>query len=84
MLRKKITSTQKKYFSVAETANYTGISIRTIRNYLNDSANPLPHYRIGVAGRIIRINRNEIDQWLQGFKIEDNTMDIDFIVNDLI
>lgn len=73
----------KGYFSVSETSEYTGISERTIRDYLIDPMNPLPHYRVGVARRIIRINKDELDQWMQNFKVQTDSK-IDDIINDLI
>ncbi len=55
---------EKEYFSVAETSTYGGISQRTIRDLLIDPFNPIPHFRIGSAGRIIRIKKSEFDQWM--------------------
>lgn len=75
---------RKAYLSVQETATYIGISERTIRNWLSDPISPLPHYRVGITGRIIRINRHEIDNWLQNFKVAENGLRIDSIVDDLI
>ena len=53
------------YFSVAELSGYCGISQRTLRTYLNDPVNPIPFFRVGPAGRIIRIKRSEFDQWMK-------------------
>ena len=74
----------KAYFTVKETAEYTGMGVRTIRGFLNDPINPLPHYRVGAAGRIIRINRDEIDNWIRSFKVDSESIDIDGLVNEFI
>jgi excisionase family DNA binding protein len=73
----------KAYLSVAETAMYTGISEGTIRKFLKDPTNPLPHYRVGTAGRIIRINKHEIDQWFYFYKAKEEDKYLDSIINDL-
>lgn len=75
---------RKAYLSVQETAEYTGMGVRTIRGFLNDPINPLPHYRIGTAGRIIRINRDEIDNWIRFFKVDSESIDIDDLVDAFI
>lgn len=74
---------EKSYFSVAETSEYTGISERTIRDFLKDTINPIPHFRIGQAERIIRVRKRDIDDWLENFK-STSKIDIDLIVNELI
>lgn len=74
----------REYFSVTEVAEYTGMGVRTIRGFLNDPMNHLPHYRVGTAGRIIRIKRDELDNWIRSFKVNSEGIDIDELVNDLI
>ena len=74
---------EKSYLSVSETAIYTGISERFLRDFLKDSVNPLPHFRIGSAGRIIRIRKSDIDSWIERFNPM-SQVDIDLIVNELI
>ena len=55
----------KEYLKVAELSYYSGISQRTLRTYINDPINPIPHFRVGVAGRVIRIKKSEFDQWME-------------------
>lgn len=74
----------KAYLTVSETAKYTGLSERTIRKFLKDPINPLPHYRIGTAGRLIRINKKEIDEWFYYYKAEEQDQYLDSLVDDLI
>ena len=55
----------KEYLKVAELSDYCGISQRTLRTLLNDPINPIPFYRVGDAGRIVRIKKSEFDQWME-------------------
>lgn len=47
------------YISIAEAADYLQISARTVRRLIRDGE--LNGYRIGQAGRLIRVDMNEID-----------------------
>lgn len=42
-------------------AAYSGLSVRTLRHWLEDPAHPLPCYRIG--GKIL-VRRSEFDTWI--------------------
>jgi excisionase family DNA binding protein len=42
-------------------AEYLNISLQTLRNWTNDPAMGIPHYRLGNR---VRYNRAEIDEWL--------------------
>jgi len=66
---------KKEYFKVSELAEYSGISDRTLWDLLKDPVNPIPHYRIGASGRIVRIKKSEFDQWMQAQR----SSDIDWI-----
>ena len=33
--------------------------------FSKNAINPIPHFRVGVAGRIIRIKKSEFDQWME-------------------
>ena len=56
---------EKGYFTVAELEKYCSISKRTLHTHLKDPVNPIPHFRVGVAGRIIRIKKSEFDAWME-------------------
>jgi excisionase family DNA binding protein len=56
---------EREYLKVSELAQYAGISVRTLWDLLKDPVNPIAHYRIGAAGRIVRIKRSEFDQWMR-------------------
>jgi len=73
----------REYFKVSELAEYSGISDRTLWDLLKDPVNPIPHYRIGAAGRIVRIKKSEFDQWMQMQK-KNNISKIDEIVDELL
>jgi excisionase family DNA binding protein len=55
---------QREYFSIAELSEYSGVSQRTLWDLLKDPVNPVPHFRIGPAGRIVRVKKSEFDQWM--------------------
>lgn len=51
---------QREFFSVKELSEYSGICVRTLRDMLNASTNPIPAYRFGGS---IKIKRSEFDEW---------------------
>ena len=61
----------REYLKVSELAQYTGISDRTLWDLLKDPVNPIPHYRVGAAGRIVRIKKSEFDEWMRNQKARD-------------
>ena len=66
----------KEYLKVAELSYYSGISQRTLRTYINDLINPIPHFRVGAAGRIIRIKKSEFDAWMDSQRaVQGNEID---------
>ena len=72
----------REYFKVSELSEYSGISDRTLWDLLKDPVNPIPHYRIGAAGRIVRIKKSEFDQWMQTQRSKDVDW-IDQIVDEI-
>jgi len=60
---------QKEFFTAYETAHYTGLSVKYIREAIKGPKNPLPHFRIGPTRRVIAIRKDELDQWLELFRI---------------
>ena len=51
---------QSKYYTVEQLANYSNLSVPTIRRYMRYDG--LPHFRIN---RRILISINEFDQWME-------------------
>ena len=74
---------EKEYFSIRDLAKYSGISQRTLWDLLKDSINPIPHFRIGAAGRIVRVKKSEFDEWMQTHKAGDPQI-IDQIVDEIL
>jgi len=83
MSDKKNNLVQREYFSIPELSEYSGISQRTLWDLLKDPVNPIPHFRIGSAGRIVRVKKSEFDRWMQTQKSGDPQI-IDQIVNDIL
>jgi len=74
---------KKEYFSIIELSEYSGISQRTLWDLLKDPVNPIPHFRVGSAGRIVRVKKSEFDQWMQTQKSSDINL-IDRIVEEIL
>lgn len=59
---------KKVLLSVNETAEYLGISVRTIYNHTYPGAEkpfPIKHYRIG---KLLKFDLNDINKWLDSQK----------------
>ena len=65
------TRIEPAYLSIKELAHYSGISERALRDFLTDPVDPIPHFRIGISGRIIRIRKNDFDDWIEHFRVND-------------
>ena len=74
---------KKEYFSILELSEYSGISQRTLWDLLKDPVNPIPHFRVGSAGRIVRVKKSEFDQWMQTQKSSDINL-INRIVDEVL
>src|SRR5213594_3658050 len=78
------------YLALPALADYAGLSIRTLREYLvhpplpRDAGAPLPpplpHYRLG--GRIV-VRRSEFDRWMAAYR-RVGQADVEGIVNSVI
>lgn len=53
------------YLTLRTLADYSGCSIRWLRDRLADPHHPLPHYR--VAGKVL-VRRSEFDAWLARYR----------------
>ncbi|SLM29778.1 hypothetical protein MTBBW1_1970002 [Desulfamplus magnetovallimortis] len=73
----------QEVFTVSEAADYLRISERLFRDLMKDPTHPIPFYRIGSAGRLIRIRKVEIDEWLENFR-STSEIDLDEMINELI
>jgi excisionase family DNA binding protein len=74
---------EREYLKVSELAQYAGISDRTLWDMLKDPVNPIPHYRVGAAGRIVRIKKSEFDQWMREQKIRYGSL-VDEVLEEIL
>lgn len=57
-----------QYLTINQIAEKTGISKRTVHDWIHHPDNPLPYYRTGkVKGIIVR--EDELEEWLEQFKV---------------
>jgi predicted DNA-binding transcriptional regulator AlpA len=69
------------YLRLRDLATYSGLSRRTLCDYLRDPLNPLPHYRVG---RFTLVRRSEYDAWAKAFKVATTPTDVDAIVEAMV
>src|SRR5262249_48748605 len=53
------------FLSLRSLASYSGLSVRKLRDYLDDPAHRLPCYRVG--GKIL-VRRSEFDAWMAAYR----------------
>ena len=53
------------FLSLRALASYACVSVRKLREHLDDPTHPLPHYRIG--GKIV-VRRSEFDAWMSVYR----------------
>jgi len=68
--------TLKGYLNKEEASQYTGLSVRTLENYLHQ----IPHYRIG---RRVLFKPSDLDSWLEKFRREPGN-NVNEIVEDIL
>jgi Helix-turn-helix domain len=61
-----VSSTLDPFLSLKALASYACVSVRKLREYLDDMNHPLPHYRVG--GKIV-VRRSEFDTWISAFRM---------------
>ena len=65
-----VTDPEDRYFDLAGLARYSGLTVKTLRKYINDPLNPLPCHHVHAAhkdrGRTI-IHKREFDAWVAAF-----------------
>ena len=70
------------YLPLHELADYSGLSVRTLRDCLTDSARPLPHYRLGDRGKIV-VRVSEFDEWLSAYRRMTPDVNVSAIVDEM-
>ncbi len=68
------------YMGLKALAGYSGMSVRTLRNWIHHPLRPLPYYRIG--GKLL-VRRSDYDSWAEGFR-EVTPSSLDDIVGDVM
>lgn len=73
---------QREYFSVQELSDYSGIGVRTLRDKLNASTNPIPSFRFGGS---IKIKRSDFDDWAKSCRNDNGRVNqlVDEVIRDL-
>lgn len=59
-----------RYYDIEGLARYSGLSVRTIRRYIDDPINPLPTHNLTQAGKDrgkTLIHKREFDAWVHRF-----------------
>jgi len=74
---------QDIYFDVKSLSRYSSLSIRTLRNYLSDPADPIPSYRVK---RKLLIKKSDFDTWLENHRMKEGEVasQVDAIIRDLV
>jgi hypothetical protein len=75
-----VSTTLDPFLPLRALASYSGLSVRKLRDYLEDPANPLPCYHVG--GKIL-VRRSEFDGWIAVYR-QHGRRDVDAIVNDVL
>jgi hypothetical protein len=68
------------YLPLKALSGYCGISVRKLREFLDDPVRPLPCYRIG--GKLL-VRRSEFDAWIAAYR-QRGREDLDRIVDDAL
>lgn len=70
-----------RYLSLRSLSAYSGLSVRSLRAYLQDPMHPLPHFRPG--GKVL-VRRSDFDRWMARYRVEGDATDIDAIVREVM
>ena len=75
-----LSSPADPYLDLRALATYSGLSVRKLRNHLDDPAHPLPCYRVG--GKIV-VRRSEFDVWMAHYR-QAGKPDVDRVVREVL
>jgi predicted DNA-binding transcriptional regulator AlpA len=68
-----------RYLDLKNLAEYSSLSVRTIRDYLADNEDPIPSFCIR---RKILVKQSEFDKWINQYRTDSNK--INRIADDLL
>jgi Helix-turn-helix domain len=71
----------QEYLSLKSLATYASLSVKTLRTYLTDPKNPLPHFKM--TGKIL-VKRTDFDAWIECFRSREHPVDLDRLVDDML
>lgn len=57
------------YMNLRTLSAYSGLSVRKLRAVLKDATHPLPHYRLGNAGKVL-VRQSAFDAWMTHYRVE--------------
>lgn len=69
------------YLPLCRLVEYSGLSLRTLRNHLVHPVRPLPHYRVG--GRVL-VKKSEFDAWALQFRVTASADGLQALVDDVV
>jgi hypothetical protein len=69
-----------QYLSLRQLSAYASLSVKTLRSYLTDPTNPLPHFKM--TGKIL-VKRTDFDAWMAHWRAKPPD-DLDRLVNKLM
>ncbi len=75
-----VSSLLDPFLSLKALAAYSGLSVRKLRDHLNDPVHPLPHYRVG--GKVV-VRRSEFDAWMVRYR-RLGRGDVEKVVSDVL
>ena len=68
------------FLTLKALASYSGLSVRTLRNHLDNPAHPLACYRVG--GKLL-VRRSEFDAWMAAYRQHGRT-DVNRVVAEVM
>ncbi|RJR29003.1 MAG: DNA-binding protein [Desulfobacteraceae bacterium] len=71
--------TADRYFDLRRLSRYSSFSVRTLRDYIAKTDNPIPSFRIG---RKIIVKQSEFDAWME--KHRGKTGDLNGLVDEIL
>lgn len=57
-----MTEPDDRYYTLAELAQYSRLSVQTLARHVRSETNPLPHFRVGTR---VLVRRIDFDHWLE-------------------
>ncbi len=75
-----VSTTLDPFLPLKALATYSGLSVRKLRQCLEDPAHPVPCYRVG--GKIL-VRRSEFDTWIAAYR-QCGRADVERIIDDAL